>query len=102
MSARVMQWIWKGVAFALLCASAGASAAETAYPNRPIRVIVPYPPGGSTDPTARVYGTWLTSKWNVPIVIDNRPGAGSVIGHALGAKATPDGYNLLLATSAGM
>jgi len=72
------------------------------YPNKPIRVIVPYPPGGSTDPTARAYGNWLSEKFGVPIVIDNRPGAGSVIGHALGAKATADGYTLLLGTSAGL
>jgi tripartite-type tricarboxylate transporter receptor subunit TctC len=78
------------------------SAAESRYPNRPIRIIVPYPPGGSTDPTARAYGNWIAARWNVPVVIDNRPGAGSTIGHALGAKATPDGYNLLLGTSAGM
>ena len=86
---------------ALLLTGFAASAAA-AYPDRPIRIIVPYPPGGSTDPTARAYGAWFTSKWNVTVVIDNRPGAGSVIGHALGAKATPDGYNFLLATSAGM
>ncbi len=90
------------VAAALVLISAAAEAGEANYPERPIRLIVPYPPGGSTDPTARAYGTWLTSKWNVPIVIDNRPGAGSIIGHSLGAKATPDGYNLLLGTSAGL
>src|SRR5688572_28037940 len=87
---------------ALAGLAAAAQAGEAAYPNRPIRVIVPYPPGGSTDPTARAYGNWIAAKWNVPVVIDNRPGAGSTIGHALGAKATPDGYNLLLGTSAGM
>jgi tripartite-type tricarboxylate transporter receptor subunit TctC len=77
-------------------------AAESPYPNRPIRMIVPYPPGGSTDPTARAYGNWLSEKLGVPIVIDNRPGAGATIGHALGAKAPPDGYTLLLGTSAGL
>ena len=77
-------------------------AGESAYPNRPIRVIVPYPPGGSTDPTARAYGQWVSTQWGTPVVIDNRPGAGSTIGHALGAKAQPDGYNLLLGTSGGL
>ena len=82
--------------------SAATHAAEAPYPNRPIRMIVPYPPGGSTDPTARAYGSWLSDKLGVPVVIDNRPGAGSTIGHALGAKAPPDGYTLLLGTSAGL
>jgi tripartite-type tricarboxylate transporter receptor subunit TctC len=82
--------------------AAAVHAADIKYPNKPVRVIVPYPPGGSTDPTARAYGNWLSEKFGVPIVIDNRPGAGSVIGHGLGAKATPDGYTLLLGTSAGL
>ena len=85
-----------------LGAGAAANAAEAPYPNRPIRMIVPYPPGGSTDPTARAYGGWISDKLGVPVVIDNRPGAGAVIGHALGAKAPPDGYTLLLGTSAGL
>jgi tripartite-type tricarboxylate transporter receptor subunit TctC len=89
-------------ALALFGATAATHAAETTYPNRPIRMIVPYPPGGSADPSARVYATWLSDKFGTPIVIDNRPGAGSTIGHALGAKAPPDGYTLLLGTSAGL
>ncbi|HYC47326.1 MAG TPA: tripartite tricarboxylate transporter substrate binding protein [Burkholderiales bacterium] len=92
------------VAVGLVIASgaASAAAAEPAYPTRPVRLIVPYPPGGSTDPTARIYGAWLSEKLGQQFVIDNRPGAGSTIGHALGAKATPDGYTLLLGTSAGL
>ncbi len=84
----------------LIGALSAAHAAEAPYPNKPIRLIVPYPPGGSTDPTARAYGQWISDKLGVPIVIDNRPGAGATIGHALGAKAPPDGYTLLLGTSA--
>ena len=79
-----------------------AHAADAPYPTKPIRLIVPYPPGGSTDPTARAYGQWISEKLGVPVVIDNRPGAGATIGHALGAKAPPDGYTLLLGTSAGL
>jgi tripartite-type tricarboxylate transporter receptor subunit TctC len=86
----------------LFAASPIATASDGAYPTKPIRLIVPYPPGGSTDPTARAYGTWLSEKLGVPVVVDNRPGAGATIGHALGAKATPDGYTLLLGTSAGL
>ena len=90
-------------AFLVLFAAAGAAhAAEASYPTRPIRLIVPYPPGGSTDPTARAFGAWLSDKFGQAVVIDNRPGAGSTIGHALGAKATPDGYTLLLGTSGGL
>lgn len=90
------------LALAVFGAAVAASAAEIPYPTRPVRIIVPYPPGGSTDPTARAYGNWLSEKFGVPIVIDNRPGAGSTIGHALGAKATPDGYTLVLGTSGGL
>lgn len=89
-------------AVALVTTGTCLHAAEQAYPTRPIRIIVPYPPGGSTDPTARNLGQWLSEKWGQPVVIDNRPGAGSTLGHALGAQSTPDGYNLLLGTSGGL
>jgi tripartite-type tricarboxylate transporter receptor subunit TctC len=96
----------RAAAVALACSAVApavtALAADAAYPTRPIRLIVPYPPGGSTDPTARAYGGWISEKFGVPVVVDNRPGAGATIGHALGAKAPPDGYTLLLGTSAGL
>jgi len=76
--------------------------AQDKYPSRPIRMIVPYPPGGSTDPTGRAFAAWLTEALGQQVVVDNRPGAGSTIGHGLGAKATPDGYTLLLGTSGGL
>jgi tripartite-type tricarboxylate transporter receptor subunit TctC len=72
------------------------------YPTRPIRMIVPYPPGGSTDPTGRAFAAWLIESLGQQVVVDNRPGAGATIGHGLGAKATPDGYTLLLGTSGGL
>ena len=87
----------------LLCVMANAAFAQAQnYPVRPIRLIVPYPPGGSTDPTGRALGQWLAEKFGQPVVIDNRGGAGSTIGHALGALAAPDGYTLLLGTSGGL
>jgi tripartite-type tricarboxylate transporter receptor subunit TctC len=87
----------------IFCMLGGAAyAAELNYPVRPIRIIVPYPPGGSTDPTARILGQWFAEKFAQPVVIDNRPGAGATLGHALGAQATPDGYTLLLGTSGGL
>ena len=88
-------------AFALLVAPFTALAAEN-YPNRPVRIIVPYPPGGTTDPTARAFGIWFSEKFGTTMVIDNRPGAGSTIGHGIAAKATPDGYTLVLGTSGGL
>jgi tripartite-type tricarboxylate transporter receptor subunit TctC len=101
MQARVKYgFLW--AVLGLFCAAAATHAADSAYPTRPIRVIVPYPPGGSTDPTARAFGGWLSEKFGVAVVIDNRPGAGATIGHGLAAKATPDGYTLLLGTSGGL
>jgi tripartite-type tricarboxylate transporter receptor subunit TctC len=93
-----------GILAVLLAASCLASPvfAQDKYPSRPIRMIVPYPPGGSTDPTGRAFAAWLSEAFGQQVVVDNRPGAGATIGHGLGAKATPDGYTLLLGTSAGL
>jgi tripartite-type tricarboxylate transporter receptor subunit TctC len=66
------------------------------YPTRPVRMIVPYPPGGGTDIVARILGEKLQASLGQPFVIDNRGGAGGVLGTALAAKAAPDGYTLLL------
>jgi len=79
-----------------------ATVLAQSYPSRPVRFIVPYPPGGSTDYTAREIGQRLSELWGQQLVIDNRGGAGSLIGHALAATAAPDGYTLLLGTSTGL
>src|SRR6266481_3467779 len=73
------------------CAACGQS-----YPERPIRLIVSYPPGGGTDVTARTIVGKLSEGLGRQVVIDNRPGGGSTIGTDLVAKATPDGYTLLM------
>src|SRR5258706_1225540 len=86
---------------AILLAAAQFAAAQ-AYPNKPVRMIVPYPPGGSVDFTGRELAAKLSEAWGQQVVLDNRGGAGSTLGHALGAKAAPDGYTLLLGTSAGL
>jgi tripartite-type tricarboxylate transporter receptor subunit TctC len=87
---------------ALFVAAAATPAAEISYPTKPIRLIVPFPPGGSADPLARAFGAWFSDKLGVPVVSDNRPGAGTAIAHTLGARATPDGYTLLLGASSGL
>ena len=69
---------------------------QSNYPERPIRLIVPFPPGGANDILARMVGPRLTSAWGQPVIIDNRPGAGGITGTALAAKTAPDGYTLVL------
>lgn len=76
-----------------------AQAADT-YPSRPIRFLVPQPPGGPTDVMGRVVGQRLTEALGQPVVLENRPGAGGNIGTVLAARATPDGYTILLQSSA--
>ncbi|HZM48461.1 MAG TPA: tripartite tricarboxylate transporter substrate binding protein [Burkholderiales bacterium] len=84
---------------ALLCASfAAPAAAADDYPNRPIRLIVPFAPGGGTDINARILSDPIGKTLGQTIVIDNRPGAGSSIGSDIAAKSVPDGYTLLLGT----
>jgi tripartite-type tricarboxylate transporter receptor subunit TctC len=84
-------------AAAAALAMAGAAAAAQAYPDKPIRLIVPFPAGGTTDLLARTVGQRLTMAWGQPVVIENRPGAGATIGADVVAKARPDGYTLLMA-----
>src|SRR5690348_16836434 len=79
----------------LLVLLASSALAQT-YPDRPIRLIVSYPPGGGTDVTARQIVTPPSERLGRQIVIDNRAGAGSTLGTSLVAKATPDGYTLLM------
>jgi len=67
------------------------------YPTQAIKLVVPFPPGGSSDSIGRIVANGLAQKFNVPVIVDNRPGAGTMIGHQYVADSAPDGYTLLLA-----
>jgi tripartite-type tricarboxylate transporter receptor subunit TctC len=91
---------------ASLPAGALAQAASTGsgqdYPNKPVRMIAPYPPGGSSDVLARIVAQKLSEALGRPVVVENRPGAAANVGHEIAAKATPDGYTLLLTSAAAL
>ena len=83
-----------------LCVTgAGAALAADKYPVKPIRIVVAYTPAGATDILARVVGQKFTEAWGQPVIIDNRPGANGNIGTEYAAKATADGYTLLMVTA---
>jgi len=78
-----------------LLTTPAVAAEQSAYPNKPIRLIVPFPPGGSIDPIARMMATKLSERLGQQILVDNRPGANGAIGTELLARAAPDGYTLI-------
>ena len=90
----------------LCCAVAVAlsqqAAAQDAYPTKPVRLIAPFPPGGSTDVLCRIIAQKLSTSFGRQVVVDNRPGAAGSIGHAIAAKSPADGYTLLLTTKGGL
>jgi len=81
----------------IVCAFLAPAQAQT-WPSKPVRIVVPFPPGGTTDIVARSIGVELQRMWQHAVVIENRPGAGGNIGADLVAKAAPDGYTLLMGT----
>jgi tripartite-type tricarboxylate transporter receptor subunit TctC len=83
-------------AVATLCLLAGFSASAQTYPSRPVKLVVPYGVGGSADVYARYIGAKLSESLGQPVVIENRPGAGSIVGTDAVAKSEPDGYTLLM------
>ena len=87
-------------AFVLFCAATAAWA--QIYPAKPIRIVVGFPPGGGNDIIARLVGAKMQETWGQPVVIDNKPGANSIIAAEFVAKSAPDGYTLLVNATGGM
>lgn len=92
----VTRMVTLGALMGLAC----SAATQQAYPTKPIRFITPYAAGGTTTPLARLVGQKLSESWGQPVIVENRPGAGTMIGVDAVAKAPPDGYTILLAGGA--
>ena len=95
----ILRWLVGPTAAASLCAL--PIIAQT-YPSKPVRMIVPFPPGGGNDILGRVLAAKLSEQFGQQVVIDNRAGAGSIIGTEIGARAAPDGHTLLFSGTAGL
>lgn len=93
--------VGRGLVAAVLSATALAPCVVNAqeFPSRPLRLLVPFAPGGNTDILARAVGPKLTEKWGKPVVVDNRPGGAGVVACETVARATPDGHTLLVAST---
>src|SRR6187401_472833 len=86
-----------GLVFAWVCQSLlAAPAVAQQYPSRVVKIVVPQTPGGATDVFARKIGQALSERWGQPVIIENRAGAGGVVGTDAVAKSPPDGYTLLV------
>src|SRR6185295_1529920 len=96
-------FVWAALLSALAAASpptnAAAQSVADKYPDKPIKIIVPFAPGGSTDIIARVIGQKMTENWGQTVVVETRPGAATIIGTQAAVNADPDGYTLLITVS---
>src|SRR5436190_2044029 len=98
-----IEWRWLLVAVAVgSVQAANVWAQSPAYPVKPIRMVITYPPGGNTDLVGRAMAQKLSEAMGQQVIIDNRGGAGGVMGSMITAQAAPDGYTIMLGTSAGM
>ena len=95
---RMARWTGAAAAVALGAVLAGNAMAQS-YPNKPVKLIVPFAPGGFTDVVARILGLKLSAAMGQPFVIENKAGAGSTIGTDFVAKSAPDGYTLVMVSS---
>ncbi len=97
-----MKKIWGVLAGAVLAVVCAGAWAQGEYPNQPIRLIVPFPPGGGTDLVSRVIATELSKATGWAVAPDNKPGSGGSLGLGLGGKSKPDGYTLVMAQNANL
>ena len=101
----IVRAIRRSVGFFALCLlalalhPAAAQSAADKYPDKPIKIVIPFPPGGSTDSLGRAIAQKLQEKWGQPVLVENRPGASTLIGSAMVAKSPADGYTLIVAVS---
>ena len=94
-----MRFKFAAAIVAALALAAGLAMAQVKFPSKPVTIIVPYPPGGSNDTFARELGKRLGDAWKLPVIVENRAGAGGSIGAAVVSRAAPDGYTLCLLSS---
>ena len=87
---------WLPHALALIAALAASAALAQPYPNRPVKLVVTYPPGGSSDLMARILGQKLSELWGQPVIVESKPGAGGSIGMEYAAKQPADGYSFVI------
>ena len=89
---------WIATVAAVMLASAGGTGA-IAFPDRPVHIYVPYPPGGGVDILTRTLGDVVSKQWGQPVVVDNRPGAGGLVASQALVQSQPDGYTLIMVAS---
>jgi tripartite-type tricarboxylate transporter receptor subunit TctC len=95
-----MRPYWLLIPIMGLLTAAGSVVAQQEYPTKPVRLIVPFPPGGPSDVLGRMFAQKLTEAFSQPVVVDNRPGAGGTIGTEFAVRADPDGYTMILVSAA--
>jgi tripartite-type tricarboxylate transporter receptor subunit TctC len=93
---RMKRLIHLGLALSLSLTAFGTQAQNTPYPNKPVRIIVPFPAGGSADTLVRLVSQSLTKRWSQSVVVENKPGGGTVIAGAMAAKAPADGHTMIV------
>ncbi|MCC6531839.1 MAG: tripartite tricarboxylate transporter substrate binding protein [Burkholderiales bacterium] len=89
-----------GIGVALLCAASIAPVLAQSYPVKPVRLVIPFPPAGATDVVGRTFAGKFAEAWGQQVIVDNRPGANTIVAAELVARAAPDGYTLFLTTAA--